>query len=198
MAAVRRPARRALACMLHAAPNGRSGEIGHNPRRWGRTGQEQDSSIRLLPAYQRLDSCNLTCVEIYLRLIMQQELFSLEGAVQAAFERLPLHSFEIHVRLEELEIVAPAFLCVVHRRVRILDQRFGIFSVFRVDANTDAAIDMEVWSLNGAGCAERMKYFFRTPGRVFRMSDLRKQDDEFISALTAHRVGGAHANQQSS
>ena len=75
----------------------------------------------LPPAYQRLYSRDLTRVEIYLRLIMQQELFALEGAAQATFEGLPLYGLQIHFRLEELEIVAPVFLGVVHRRVRILD-----------------------------------------------------------------------------
>src|SRR5213592_2216303 len=84
-------------------------------------GGRKESAIRLLPAYQRLDSCDRTRVEIYLRLIMQQELSTLEGLVQAAFNRLPLHHLQIHFRLEELEIVAPPFLGVVHRRVRILD-----------------------------------------------------------------------------
>src|SRR4029077_20978176 len=41
MAAVRRPARRALAGMLHAAPNRRSEELGHNLRRWARTARER-------------------------------------------------------------------------------------------------------------------------------------------------------------
>src|SRR5712664_4397690 len=47
------------------------------------------------------------------------------------------------------------------------------------------------------GCAERKKYLSGARGRVFRISDLRKQDHEFISALAADRVGTAHAGQQS-
>src|SRR5229473_612279 len=45
--------------------------------------------------------------------------------------------------------------------------------------------------------AERKKYFFRARGRVFRISDLRKQDHEFVSALAADRVRTAYSRQQS-
>src|ERR1700730_7176343 len=128
---------------------------------------------------------------------MQQELFSLESAAQASFERLSLYRLQIHFRLEELEIVAPPFLGMVHRHVRILDEGFGILSVFRVNTDTDAAIDMQIVSPNGTGCAERKKYFVRTRGRVLRTGDLRKQDNELIAALAADRVGSAHASQQS-
>jgi hypothetical protein len=50
----------------------------------------------------------------------------------ASCHRLPLYSFLIHLRLEKLESVTPAFFGVVHRRIRILDERFGVLSVFRV------------------------------------------------------------------
>jgi len=40
---------------------------------------------------------------------------------QAAFDGLPLHGLPIHLRFEELEIIAPVFLGVIHGRVRILD-----------------------------------------------------------------------------
>src|SRR6266849_1289702 len=42
----------------------------HELRSW------EEASIRLPPAYQRLDSGDLTRIEIYCRLIMQQELFA--------------------------------------------------------------------------------------------------------------------------
>jgi hypothetical protein len=57
---------------------------------------------------------------------------------------LPLDSLEIHLRFKELEIVAPMFLGVVHRRVSTLYQGFRILSVSRVDADADAAIDMQI------------------------------------------------------
>src|SRR6266404_2211399 len=151
-------------------------------------GGKDESSVRLLPAYQRLDSRDLTRVEIYLRLIMQQELFSPESAAQAAFERLPLDSLQVHFRLEELEIVAPVFLGVVHGRVRILDQRFGILAVFRVDAYTDAAVNNQILSRDEVRCVERKKYSSCARGRVFRTRDLRKQDHEFITAQAADGV----------
>src|SRR5580658_1402016 len=117
-------------------------------------GRRQESSIRVPPAYQCLHPSDFTGVQIYLRLIVQHELFSLEGSAQAAFQSLPLDCLQIHIRLEELEIVATVFLGVIHRCVRILDQCFGILSVSWVDADTDAAIDMQILSRDGVRCVE--------------------------------------------
>jgi len=52
---------------------------------------------------------------------------------------------------------------------------------------------MQFLSSDSVACIERKKYFLCARGRVFRMGDLGKQDDEFVSALTAYRIGGADA-----
>src|ERR1700693_924137 len=80
-----------------------------------------ESSIRVLPAYQRLDARDLTSDEIYFGLIMQQKLISLQSAAQAGFKGLPLYRSRVHFGFEKLEIVAPDFLGVIHRHVSILD-----------------------------------------------------------------------------
>src|SRR5208282_3537447 len=145
-------------------------------------------SLRVVPAYQCLDAGDFACGEIYLRLIVQHELVSLEGVAQVAFERLALDSLRIHFGREELEIVAAAFFGVVHRGIRMLDERFGIPSVFRIDADADAAVDMEIVPLDGVGRSEGGEQFFGAGSSATGMGDVRQQDDEFIATLAADSV----------
>src|ERR1700688_1602650 len=88
---------------------------GHELRR------RDESLIRVLPAYQRLDACDLTSEEIHFGLIMQQKLISLERVAQAGFEGLPLYSPGVHFGFGKLKIVAPDLLGMIHRQVSILD-----------------------------------------------------------------------------
>src|SRR3984957_20088269 len=56
---------------------------------------------------------------------------------------------------------------------------------------------MQVVAPDRVGCAKREKYFFRTGGGIFRIGDLREQDNEFIAALATDRVGIPHTSEQS-
>src|ERR1700736_3208393 len=119
---------------------------------------------------------------------MQQEFFPLHGAAEPAFDRLPLDDLQIHFRLEDLEIVAALFLGVIHRGISILYQGFGILSVLRVHADTDAAIDIEIVTFDEMGQAERLKYLSGADGYVLAIGDLGKQDNEFIATLAADGI----------
>jgi len=74
---------------------------------------------------------------------------------QTRFECLPLDHLQIHFRFKKLEIVAPFCLGLVHGRVRVLDQRFGVFSVPGEHADPDATVDMEFLAADEMGRAER-------------------------------------------
>jgi hypothetical protein len=106
------------------------------------------------PAYQGLDTRDVTRGEVYLGLVVQQKLFPIEGGAEAFFQRLPFDGLQIHFRPEKLEIVTPGLLGVIHGHVRILNQRFGILTVSRIDADADAAIDIQIMSSDGVACAE--------------------------------------------
>jgi hypothetical protein len=51
---------------------------------------------------------------------------------------------DVHVLLKEAVIVAPLLLGVIHRVVRVLDQRLRISTVIRVDTDANADTDMEI------------------------------------------------------
>ena len=96
------------------------------------------------PADQRLGAGHRSGFEIDLRLVVQHELAPGEGAMQAGFDPLPLDGPCVHLPLEELIVVPAAFLGVVHRGVRALDQRLRIRTVVGVDADADGGGDMQL------------------------------------------------------
>jgi hypothetical protein len=119
---------------------------------------------------------------------MQQEFLPFHCAAEPAFDRLPLDDLQIHFSPEDLEIVAALFLGVVHRGIGILYQRFGILSVLRVHADTNAAIDIEIVTFDEMGQAERLKYLSGADSNVLAVGDLGKQDNEFIATLAAYGI----------
>jgi hypothetical protein len=62
-----------------------------------------------------------------------------------------------------------------------------------VDADADAAIDVQISSVNGVHRVQREEYFSCTSGRIARISEFRKQHHEFISALAANGIRTAEA-----
>ena len=102
----------------------------------------------------------------------------------------------VHVLREELVIVAPFFLGVVHRGIGILDQRFRILGVGRVHADADAGRHMQLVFANRMWHRQRSQYLVGGQGSVFHMLVRRYQDYEFVATLPAHRIGTAHAVRQ--
>ena len=100
--------------------------------------RKKQPTLWMLPAYERLDTRDGSCLEIYLRLVMQQQLVAFKSISQLAFQGLTLDGLETHVWGKELVIIAPIFLGAIHRRVGILEQRLTIFTVAGVRAYADA------------------------------------------------------------
>src|ERR1700733_2437285 len=92
----------------------------------------------MLPTQERLDTRDISCLEIYLRLVMEQEFLALKCISQLAFQRLALDGPETHVRLKELVIIASGLLGMIHSRIGILDHCLPIFAVIGVGAYTNA------------------------------------------------------------
>ena len=90
----------------------------------------------------------------------------------------------------------PIFLGLVHRGVGVLDERLGIEAVVRIQAHADAGRDVQLVMVDGMRLGDRTQHSSRGDGRILQLFHLRKQHDEFIAALPAHRVRGAHAIEQ--
>ena len=98
----------------------------------------------MAPPDERLYSDNRAAFQIYFGLIMQHKFFSLQSMTQTVLERLSFYRAEVHVRLEELEIVAARVLGVVHRKIGVLHQCLSVDGVVRVRNDTNAPSDVQL------------------------------------------------------
>lgn len=92
----------------------------------------------MMPTQKCFGAANGPALKIGLRLIVQLELTAFQRAAQAGLERSLLDLAAVHIRLEELRIVAAIFLGVMQRQVGILEQRFRVQPVVREHADAYA------------------------------------------------------------
>src|ERR1700689_2330959 len=97
----------------------------------------------MLPAEQCLQPGDSSTGDIHLWLIHQKELFPVECQPQAALQGQSLHDLSIHVRRKKPKVVTPVVLGTIHSSIGILDQRFGVCSVFRKNADANTATNVE-------------------------------------------------------
>jgi hypothetical protein len=103
---------------------------------------------------------------------------------------------DVHRRREKLVVVAPIVLCLVHRGIRVLDQRLRIRAVIGIHANADAGGDVQIVLIDGVSLPHRLQHPLRHDRGIFRSLHFREQRDEFVAALPAHRVRTAYAIHQ--
>jgi len=107
-------------------------------------GRRHETARAVLPAQQPLVAGHPPARELDHRLVEHAQLAVLDRAAQVRLERHPPGRGEVHLLGEELVVGAPGLLGVVHRRIGIADQGFGIATVVREDADADRGRDLEV------------------------------------------------------
>ncbi len=126
-------------------------------------------------------------------MIKQSEFPILQAVAQAAFYPQRLCHALVELRLEELEIVAPTFLGVVHGRVRILDQLLHAVTILRKQADADTGRNMKRKAARMIGFIQNAQGVACGLGSVFSGSDVRQHREEFVSAQPPYQVLAAHA-----
>ena len=74
----------------------------------------------------------------------------------------------------------------------------GIEAIVGIDAEADAGGDVKIVTIDGMGFGHVPQHSSGDYGSIFGLVDFRKQDDKFISSLTANGVRVAHAIHQAS
>src|SRR5690242_11495840 len=98
----------------------------------------------MIPSYQGLDADDPSGLDLDLRLIVELELLAFERLAQIVLERKPLRRCSAHRILIE-EITAAALrLGVVHRHVRILEQRIELVPVAWIKHDADRCRDEDL------------------------------------------------------
>ena len=101
-------------------------------------GRQNHPLVRILPTQKRFGAGNFTADKINFWLIVQQKFSVFQGPAQASFDSHPLNGMRIHFRSEKLEIIPPVCLCVIHRRIGVLDDGSHVVSIIRIDADAYA------------------------------------------------------------
>ncbi len=125
--------------------------------------------------------------------VVQLELLSLDRAAQVVLERVARHRVHIHLRLEELVIVAAAALGVIHREIGVLQQRLCIVAVTGISDDADARGHVQLVMIHLVWPAQRHQYLARAHGCVFGMGYLGQKHHELVTTLPAHGIRRAHA-----
>src|ERR1019366_895047 len=103
----------------------------------------------MLPAQQCLQPDDLSSGHVHLWLIHQKEFFFVECLLKAVLQSQSLYSLSVYVLCEEPKAVASTLFGAIHGRIGILDQGFGVCTVFREDADAEAASEIKRVTLNG-------------------------------------------------
>ena len=150
-----------------------------------------------MPADQRLDTHDGTGLEIDLRLIVEHELAPRDRLAQVGLDGLALDRVGVHLGPEKLVVVASRVFRLIHGEIGVAQQSFGIRSIARKRGDADARGDAQVVSGDAMRRVERDDDLLRAERRIVRVHDVGEQHEELVSALTAHRIGAAHAGLQS-
>ncbi len=150
------------------------------------------------PTQQRLRGHDRARGEVDARLIAKRELVSFESAAQQRLHLEALGHQRIQLAGKELEVVAPAFLCAIHRRVGVFEESLRIAAVVRVESHADAAGDVELSLLNDPWLRDGGEHTLHDLCYRFGPRMAVDEQDELVSAQPCHRVALAHARLQSS
>src|SRR3979409_2145817 len=147
------------------------------------------------PTYERLDTCHGSRLEIYLRLVLQQQLLAFKSIPQLPLEGLTLDGVETHAWSKELAIVTARLFGVIHRRVGILEQRFRVFTVVGVGAYANAHSNAQTVFADAVHLLKFGDDLCGNNGCICCLRNFRKQDHKFITTLAAYRVRFADTGQ---
>src|SRR3546814_9636551 len=76
-------------------------------------------------------------------------------------------------------------------------QRIRIAAIVRIEADADAARDVELVHLDEKRPRQLVEDLATDHRRILGSADAAEQNDELVAAGARHRVGGAHAGRQS-
>ncbi|MCY1403494.1 hypothetical protein D9M71_186780 [compost metagenome] len=157
-------------------------------------------ATRVTPAQQRLGAGQALAVATELRLVIEHELFLLQGMAQVAFKFQAFQSTGVHISLIELEVVFAAFFSVVHRRIGVFHQLAQLIAVLRAQGDADTGSDEEFAVLQHEGLdqagQDQLGYMDGTVQGHFAGCARLQQQGELIAPHAGHGVVVMHTIEQ--
>ena len=123
------------------------------------------------PTQQCLRASDFSSPQIDLRLVVQREFLPFQCAAKVLLDGLPLDGANVHRWLEKLIALPSILLGLIHRRVRVLDQRFSIQSVVGIDAHAYTRGDVKIVLVDGMSLRHYLQHSSRGNGGVFGLLD---------------------------
>jgi len=127
---------------------------------------------------------------------LQHEFIPAQGGAQVLFQAGPFDDLRMHVRIEKLEIVAPAFFRVVHGDIGVVQQRVDGVAIAGKDGHADRGRHLQLVVAQLIGLRDGLQQAGRHVRRLVDAAHFGQDDDEFVAAVAADRVDAAHAAHQ--
>jgi hypothetical protein len=123
---------------------------------------------------------------------MHIELRGFDGGAQAGFDGDTFLELAVHDGTEDLEIIAAAVLGLVHRGVRMPQQRSDVVAVARIQTHSDTYRRHQRTTVDNDGRAQRLRDARSRFVNLRDGFDRAQDDDELIAAHADHDVVAAH------
>ena len=151
----------------------------------------QYAALRVAPAHEALDADDLLRRGGDQRLVLQEELVALEGAVQLGVERQPVRLLLVQPGVEELPAVAAGVRGLPHGGVGVAQELARGRAVGGVDRHAEAHGQEELVVVHHQRLAHRREQAGDGGGGLHRARRARQQRGEGAGAEVRHGVLGA-------
>ncbi len=146
----------------------------------------------MLPADQRLEPADLAGLQVFLRLVVEQQLVAHDGVAQVVLQLQALQVVRLQVGLVEAEALL-RFLGVVHRHVGRLQQRHGVLAVLGIDRNADAGAQQHLAAEEHERALQVVVDLLGDAAHHLVGAHAIQHDAELVAAEARHQVALAHA-----
>lgn len=156
------------------------------------TPRHQQALLGMLPTHQRLDTAHPAAHQVDDRLVVQAELVVGQRQAQAVFDLQPVDGGIVHFLVEELEVVPPGHLGVVHGGIGILHQRLAIDAIGGIDGDTDTRRCVQVEAADLVGTTNVENQLFGHEGNRRAVVDAGQHDHELVATEPGDDIAVAH------
>ncbi len=149
------------------------------------------AQVRMVEAQQRLGAGHLAGLEVDLRLVLQEQLATLQAGAQRGLDLQVAHRQRLHLAGIEAETAAVVALGAVHCTVGLLQQFVKALGVTRIQRDADRRGDGHLELLDSCRLPHHVQQLLRHHGGAVRIG-VGQHHDEFVAAEARQRVVIAH------
>jgi len=151
----------------------------------------------VVPSKERFESDDFPGVHVDLRLVVQEELVTLERGTQTVSDGETIGEILVHVRRVDPVVVAAVALYPVHRRIGVLEKRFRVSTVERMHRDPDTRGHVEILTFEHERSRQRVHDALSDEDRVLGSRHLLDDGGELVASPTRDHVHVAHAVSES-